>query len=120
MPNDMTAEEIKKYLDLEAGLARVRNNKSLYKRMLGLFTKSQEFAAFEQALADNDLQRAADVAHAIKGMTGNLGLTRVFELSSKLMEQLRLGAADQAVIEDYRSALEITRACVDEAVTQLD
>lgn len=119
MPNNMSNEEIAKYVDLDSGLGRVRGNADLYKRMLGMFTAGEEFDAFEKALAENDLPRATEAIHGIKGVTGNLSLTRVFELSTALNTLLRDGVRDDALIDEYREALEITRACVDEVMTSL-
>ena len=106
-------EEDKKYLNVEAGLARVRGNAVIYKKMLGLFMKDPNFAAFDEHLAGGDLQKASEAAHGIKGMTGNLEMPAVFELSAKLMVQLREGARDEAVIADYQDALAKTRDCVE-------
>lgn len=111
--------EDKQYVDLDGALARVRGNKMIYKKMLGLFTKSAEFDAFEEALAAQDYARAAEVAHGIKGMTGNLSFTKLFETSAELMVQLRDGPADPQLLADYRDALEKTRDVVARLETEL-
>ncbi|MDR1932645.1 MAG: Hpt domain-containing protein [Spirochaetales bacterium] len=100
----------KKYIDAEIGLGRVRGNAVIYKKMLGMFLNSKEFDTFEEALAANDYSKAADVAHAIKGLTGNLALTPLFEESTKLMNQLRDGKYDEETLASYRSALTETRS----------
>ena len=115
MSTSITAEERKNYVDLDAGLARVRGNAAIYKKMLGLFEKSEEFAAFEEAIDKKDYKRAGEVAHGIKGMTGNLAFTRVFELSTQLMDTLRTGnVPSDALLDEYRSALNTTREVVRE------
>lgn len=119
MPNNISQEEIAKYVDLDSGLGRVRGNKALYKRMLDLFAQSEEYDAFEKALSDNDTTRASEVMHSIKGMSGNLSLTRIYELSSELTNLLRNGTVDQEMIDDYRKALEMTRTCIEEVMPQL-
>ena len=108
-----------KYVDLDTGLARVRGNRAIYKKMLELFIKSGEFAAFEEAVGQQNWVRGAEVAHAIKGMTGNLSLDAVFQYSTSLMEQMRHGAPDAATLESYRSALEATKAEVERLLPQL-
>ena len=109
----------KNYVDLEDGLERVRNNTALFKRMLQLFLQSEEFPSFERELSDGNLERAAEIAHAIKGMTGNLGFPMLFETSSELMTQLRQGIADQALLEKYRDAVEKTTAIVGRIIETL-
>lgn len=112
-------QEGKPYIDLDTGLGRVRNNKKIYSRMLGLFLQSPEFDAFEAAMAEGDNAKAAEVAHAIKGMTGNLALDAIFTDSEALMTQLRNGDADPALLERYRSDLAETRNEVDALLPQL-
>ncbi len=102
-------DEWKEYIDLDAALGRVRGNKGLYGRMLGMFTASEEFGALEEAIEAKDYARAAEVAHGIKGMTGNLGMMRLFEISAQLMMQMRAGAPDEALVAEYHMALAKTR-----------
>ena len=39
--------DYKKFIDLDTGLGRIRGNKKLYKRMLGMFAASEEFGKLE-------------------------------------------------------------------------
>jgi HPt (histidine-containing phosphotransfer) domain-containing protein len=105
-----------KYIDTKAGLNRVRGNTAIYRKMLTMFLDSKEFGAFEEALAANDYQKAADVAHAIKGLTGNLSLTLLFEESTKLMNQLREGTCDETTLQNYRGVLTETRSEVEKFI----
>lgn len=102
-----------KYIDLDTALARVRGNKTIYRKMLQLFTSSTEFAALEEALAAKDYEKVDAVAHAIKGMTGNLGFTPLFDTSVTLMLEARAGAVSEATEAAYHEALAGTRAAVD-------
>ncbi len=108
MGHNLTAEEMAKYIDVNDGLSRVRGNQSLYKRMLNLYVGSTEFQAFEDAMAQQDYHKAGEVAHAIKGMAGNLGLKRVFELSNDIMTQFRQDVISQELVAEFRSAVSIT------------
>lgn len=119
MGADMT-NEIAKYIDLETALSRVRGNKAIYKKMLVLFQSSGEFASLEETLVQSDYERAAEVAHGIKGMTGNLGLTKLFETSTNLLQTLRQGVLDADTLAAYRSAYEETKKCVDYLVLNIE
>ncbi|MDR0952419.1 MAG: Hpt domain-containing protein [Oscillospiraceae bacterium] len=114
----MDASEKRLYVDEKEGLARLRNNEALYKRMLGLFLKSTDFMDLEEALDRGDLAAAGEIAHAIKGTSGNLSLPKVFELSNALMIQLRQGVKDIVLIEDYRAALHITLAIIVDKINE--
>jgi HPt (histidine-containing phosphotransfer) domain-containing protein len=81
---------------------------------------SGEFAALEEALAASDYGKAADVAHGIKGMTGNLSLTRLFQTSARMMDTLRQGQLDEGALAAYRDAYEKTKGYTEEVVRELD
>ncbi len=115
----MSREERSIYIDKEDGLGRVRGNQGLYKRMLGLYLKSTELVALEEALQAEDAPRIEELAHGLKGMTGNLGLTRMFELTSELMARARKGEIKQPLLADYRAAAEATREHVEALMAEL-
>ena len=98
----------KAYVNYEEGLNRLRNNVSLYKRMLGMILASDEFGKFDAFLDSGDIKGAADSAHAIKGMTGNLSLTALFDISVELMNTLREEAVDEGMVASYREILKTT------------
>lgn len=108
------------YLDMEDGLARLRGNTSLYKRTLQMFLKSTEFQALEDAIAAGDDQKAGEIAHGIKGMTGNLSMPELFHKSTILMSSYRAGGASESDIDAYRDAYEKTRTAVEEKIAELD
>ncbi|MDR1194495.1 MAG: Hpt domain-containing protein [Peptococcaceae bacterium] len=110
----------KQYVDIDEALARVRGNKKFYRRMLGLFLGSGEFAAMDEALAAADYGKAADVAHGIKGMTGNLSLTALFKTSTRMMDTLRQGSLDESALAEYRDAYAKTKLYVEEVARELD
>lgn len=95
-------------INLDDGLKRIRGNKKLYVKMLDMFLENKEAEMLERSLADNKLEEAADIAHAIKGMTGNLSLLRLSDVSNELMESLKGGKRDEHLIALYREALEKT------------
>ena len=108
------------YINVTEGLARVRDNKKLYRRMLGLFMENGEFAAMEDSLRQNDYAKAADAAHAIKGMTGNLSLTELYTISTRMMEELRQGVSSDESQAAFRVAYSQTRQYVEEVMQEMD
>ncbi len=67
-------------LDVAGGLRRVANNGALYIKLLAKFAEEQETAAgdIRNALEKGDRLSAQHIAHAMKGVAGNIG---AFELS---------------------------------------
>ncbi|MCL1805569.1 MAG: Hpt domain-containing protein [Clostridiales bacterium] len=108
------------YINIKEALTRVRDNKKLFRRMLGLFMESGEFANLEDSLMQKDYGKAADAAHAIKGMTGNLSLTELFKISTRMMEELRQGIASEESQADFRAAYSQTRLYVEEVMAEMD
>ena len=120
MENQESNEVLKKYIDIDTALSRVRGNKTIYKKMLGLFLQSTLFTEFENTLSQKDYTKASEVAHGIKGMVGNLGMDVLFEESTKLMVHMRTGAMpDEQNLKDYRDALTKTRDYTEQVIEQL-
>jgi len=80
-----------KYIDAQAGLARMANNEALFKKLLAKFETSVDMARFAQTIRDADWVAAGEIVHAAKGVAGNLSLTAFYEEAATLMEQLRGG-----------------------------
>ena len=95
-------------LNPERGLARVLHNRELFQRILNSFEESegQTAVAIQTAIVEGDLQQARSLAHALRGVAGNIGAIR---LHKKLAE---LGASLRA--EERDAALTLSAAVVDE------
>ncbi len=78
-------------VDIGEGLARLNGNEALYARLLKSFPERYVCVPREirQALADGASERAAQLAHTVKGVAGNLALSGVFERASHLEDALR-------------------------------
>lgn len=86
----MTVEKLKEFgADVEDGLARCLNNESFYFRMIKMAAEDKAFDALGAALEANDLDKAFDEAHKLKGVLANLALTPVLEPARELTELLR-------------------------------
>jgi Hpt domain. len=108
------------YLDTDTALARLRGNRTLLARMLKMFLANEDLDALEPTLQSGDYEKAGNVAHAVKGMTGNLAMTELFESSNALMVQLRtLEAPPEEMVTRYRDALAKTREHVQKTIEEL-
>ena len=65
-------------VDVVGGLKRVAGNKKLYRSLLTQFAEKQGDAATQisEALKSGDANLAERIAHTVKGVAGNLGITR--------------------------------------------
>ncbi len=90
------------------GLNRVAGNRRLYRDLLGQFAAKQGNAAAEISIAleSGDLKLAERVAHTVKGVAGNLGITKVQAAAQKLEKALRDGEGTvSAVLFEFASVM---------------
>jgi CheY-like chemotaxis protein len=74
------------------GLKRVAGNRRLYRDLLGQFAAKQGDAAqVSAALERGDRQLAERIAHTVKGVAGNIGITGVQSAAQKLEKAIREG-----------------------------
>ena len=73
----------------EEGLQRCMNNEALYLKLINMFLEKNSFGELKEALAVNDLNKAFQASHALKGVLGNLSLTPLFDIIFEVTELLR-------------------------------
>jgi signal transduction histidine kinase/CheY-like chemotaxis protein len=97
LPEKKAAEEVVlpeiEGVNLADGLKRVAGNKRLYRDLLGQFVAKQGDAGTQisTALAGGDRQLAERIAHTVKGVSGNIGITGVQSAAQKLEKAIREG-----------------------------
>ncbi len=82
--------------NIDEGLNRFNNNSALYERMLGLFTKSMQKSVIDPNFDGNDYGQVIEAAHAIKGTSGNLSLTPIYEAYTDIVALLREDKPEEA------------------------
>ncbi len=98
-------------MDVNATLARFAGNEALMMRFLLGFPNDKTYGSLEAAVAANDHEAMKAAAHSLKGLTGNLGLTPLFEASTEMMNALRsdapcdVAALYASVKEEYEKAV---------------
>ena len=90
---------------LEEGLARVANKKSLYARLLNVFSADPKDKPLLEAFENRDLDAAYAAAHTIKGMAANLSLARLVKYTEMLESLFKQGkdAGDISVFDRVKS-----------------
>lgn len=90
-------EELKALgVNVDEGLERLAGNEALYKRLLGTFTKTINTYMVEPDFDRNEYSEIIEKTHAIKGITGNLSLTPLYEAYTQIVNLLRAGDPEQA------------------------
>ena len=88
--------------DYAATLSRFLGNEAMYLRFLDMFFQDENLRQLGDALEVGDLSRAFEAAHSLKGVTGNMGLTPLYETICAIVEPLRAGQQR----EDYSALYE--------------
>lgn len=80
-------------IDWDTTLNRFMDNESLYEKILCKFPDDLSFLKLKAALKAGNITEGFAYAHTLKGLAGNLGLQRLFDLLTPFTEELRNGHA---------------------------
>ncbi len=83
-------------VDTDGGLERMGDNSSLYERMLVKLKDLIKDSPVQMDFDCNDYSDVMEAAHAIKGASGNLSVTPLYEFYSEFVELLRAQQPEQA------------------------
>ena len=115
----MTYSEALKYVNIDEGLKRVLNKPALYARLLKMFLLNEQHEQLKNSINKKEIQVSAEQAHALKGITGNLSLTPLFNVTVKLMEQLRAGELNNETFNEYLLLYDKTVEAVNVVIEEL-
>ena len=112
-------EDLSGYVDVESGLSRLQNNKVLYGRLLNSFAEDTHLDELGEQLAKGDFAEAQKTAHMLKGVTANLSLPLVYELSARISGGLKAGDTD-VPFEGLSQAMDKTVSSIAIVIQNLD
>jgi len=75
--------------NVDEGLNRCMKNEALYLRLVATIPKEKSFDELKESISSGDLDTAFERAHALKGVTGNLSLTPLYDPIVQITELLR-------------------------------
>ncbi len=96
-------------VDVVGGLKRVAGNKKLYRSLLTQFAEKQGDAAAQisEALKSGDASLAERIAHTVKGVAGNLGITAVQQSAASVEKAIReADVAKNSLLADLHNVLQ--------------
>lgn len=94
--------------DVDGALERFMADEELFVKCIELFTEDENFKLLEDAIAKKDYKTAFEAAHTLKGVSGNLGITPVYESLSVLVETLRSKGYEN-IEDEYREVVELVK-----------
>lgn len=107
----MTLDALKAFgANTDEGMGRCLNNEPFYLKMVAMTLADGNFDALKTAMDAGDVRGAFSAAHALKGTTGNVALTPIYEPVCALTELLRGKDAQveggEALVEQIMTARE--------------
>jgi two-component system, sensor histidine kinase and response regulator len=96
-------------VDSARGLQRIAGNQKLFRDLLMQFVSNQGAVGnrIRAALDSGDRKEAERLAHSLKGVSGNLGINRVFSLAGNLEKAIHDGHEDATnVLQELVSVLD--------------
>ncbi|MBQ9210342.1 MAG: Hpt domain-containing protein [Clostridia bacterium] len=86
----ITLDSLKAYgANVEEGLHRCMNMEAFYLKLFDSLKGDTRVDDLQAALAEKNLDKAFEIAHALKGIYGNLSLTPLYEPVQEITELLR-------------------------------
>lgn len=82
--------------NIQDGVKRFLSKKDLYIRMLKKFPESASGSNLIAFIEKGDSVAAAETAHTLKGVTGNLSLTPLYTAYTEIVSLLRTGRLTEA------------------------
>lgn len=75
--------------NVDEGVSRCLNDESFYIDLVKSCIPDTRIDELEQLIGAGELDKAFEVAHALKGMYGNISITPIYEPISRITELLR-------------------------------
>jgi PAS domain S-box-containing protein len=116
-PDEVVLPEIAG-INLADGLRRVAGNRQLYRDLLGEFVAKQGNAAAEISIAleRGDLKLAERIAHTVKGVAGNLGITEVQQVAENLVMAIRESEKVSVSLVQFASVMDAQVPAIEKAL----
>ena len=107
-------------VDVDGALKRLGGNAALYERLLGTFPKTIREHYVSPDFDGNNYRETTEMAHAIKGTSGNLSITPVYEAYTEIVNLLRAGKPEEAreILKKILPVQENILACIERHVQQ--
>ncbi len=104
-------------IEIEKSLVRFGNMESFYIKFLKKFIDDKSLQSLTEGIERGDLKKVGESAHTLKGVAGNLGLKKIYELS---MELMKVESLTKDEINSLYEELKIEMEKTVEALSKLD
>ncbi|MCR5828814.1 MAG: Hpt domain-containing protein [Lachnospiraceae bacterium] len=85
--------------DTQTALERFLGKEELYLKFIKKFLDDKSFEELKGHIADSDYENALKSVHTLKGVSGNLGFTALYDVASDMVTKFRASQELDAVAE---------------------
>jgi len=104
------------YVNVKDALHRIGGSMDLYKRLLTQFTGTDHIGPLKAALDSGDAEDACRKLHALKGVSANLSLVKLSEISAALEYMVKDGVDHTTLFEELKDVYDITSQQIAEII----
>ena len=115
----MKNEDIKG-LDVKKGLALVANNAAVYQKLLKSFVTNAFCEQLLEAVKSGDPEAIRQKAHSFKGVSGNMQMGELFELTRQIEADAKSGNAAAATDESVARLIAANKQTLESVTMLLD
>lgn len=76
-------------VDVEATLKRFMGREAIFMKFILKFADDQSCTGIRESLDNQDAKAAFEHAHSLKGVSGNLGISSIYDLAAQISDLLR-------------------------------
>lgn len=104
--------------DTQGALGRMMGNEAFFLKMLGKFAQDQTYARLNDAMTAGNMEEVKNMAHALKGITSNLGMDALCQACATMQYVLegREEGDPQGIFariqETYQAAMDAVAKCL--------
>ena len=105
-------------VDVDGAIERFANKEERYIKYLKLFVNNKDFPELLKAIETEDVSRAFECCHSLKGVVGNMGFRKISASVFECTEILRRGSLEgvqekiDAVKDNYYQIIGIIEECL--------
>lgn len=101
-------------LDESMGLRNVANNKALYIKLLNIFLTqyTNSYEELNSAIQSGNIEEAQEINHKVKGVTLNLGLLRLGEVTKSIDVALKEDKDTSIFLDFFEAVLPATMEAI--------
>lgn len=102
--------------DTDSALERVLGDEGLYLKFILKYCGNEDIDKLDALILNKNVEEGFTLAHTMKGVYGNLGLTPIYDIVCDIVEKLRNGMEDG--VEDKMLELHDAKAELDEIMSE--